>query len=127
MKPDWELSTLGNVVNVVNGGTPKSGVSEYWDGDVEWLTPKDMGRMTSRFIDSTPRKISEMGLIKSSAKLAKKNSVILSTRAPIGHLAINTVPMAFNQGCRALEPGPKIEAGFLYHFLNANVQPSLPT
>ena len=120
--PHWTTATLGEVATVVNGGTPKSKVAEYWDGDVQWLTPKDMGQMEGREISATPRTISATGLAKSSARLVPPQSVILSTRAPIGHLAINSVPMAFNQGCRGIVPGKRLDHIFLYYFLAANRQ-----
>ena len=120
MKKGWEVKPLGEVAEIVNGGTPKSKISEYWSGGVQWLTPKDMGAMNEREIAETPRTISEKGLNGSSAKLIPANSVILSTRAPIGHLAINSVPMAFNQGCRGLVPGQKLDHLYLYYFLSAN-------
>ncbi len=121
MKEGWETKTLGEVCNIVNGGTPKSKVREYWNGRIDWLTPKDMGKLASKYVNSTPRKISEIGLTKSSAKLVSPMSVILSTRAPIGHLAINQVPMAFNQGCRGLVPKKLLDVHFLHYFLGANV------
>ncbi|TCM79256.1 restriction endonuclease subunit S [Rhodovulum steppense] len=111
---------LAEVATVINGGTPKSKVAEYWGGDIQWLTPKDMGRMDGREIGETPRRISESGLCNSSARLVPARSVILSTRAPIGHLAVNTVPMAFNQGCRGLVPGESLDHLYLYYFLLAN-------
>jgi type I restriction enzyme S subunit len=113
----WPLAKLADVADIVNGGTPKSNVAEFWDGEHQWLTPADMGKMAGREIAQTPRTITAMGLAKSSARLAPPKSVILSTRAPIGHLAINAVPMAFNQGCRALVPGPRLDHVFLYYFL----------
>lgn len=79
-----------------------------------------MGKMTDRFIGETPRKITEDGLGNCSARLVPTNSVIMSTRAPIGHLAINKVPMAFNQGCRGMVPGSRLDPTYLYHFLSAN-------
>ena len=118
MQDGWALVALGNVATVVNGGTPKSQVAEYWGGDVQWLTPKDMGQMEGREISETPRTITQEGLKKSSARLVPAGSVILSTRAPIGHLAMNTVPMAFNQGCRGITPSDKLNSVYLYHFLN---------
>ncbi len=84
----WRIRTIGEVTTIVNGGTPKSELSEYWNGDVFWITPKDMGKLESIYVSNTSRKISQSGLQKSSAKLIPNNSVILSTRAPIGHLAI---------------------------------------
>ena len=117
MKAGWSLDALGDVASVINGGTPKSNVDEYWGGSVQWLTPKDMGRMNQRTITRTPRTITETGLSKSSARLVPEGSVILSTRAPIGHLALNAVPMAFNQGCRGLVPGGGLLSIYLYYFL----------
>lgn len=120
MKAGWEIAPLGDVCKVTNGGTPKSAVASYWGGNVNWLTPKDMGKMNGRHIAETPRKITDEGLGSCSARLVPANSVIMSTRAPIGHLAINDVPMAFNQGCRGMVPGSRLGAIYLFHFLSAN-------
>src|SRR5690606_20580533 len=79
-----------------------------------------MGKMRGREIASTPRTITQAGLGNSSARLVPKNSIILSTRAPIGHLAINSQPMAFNQGCRGIVPGDRLDHHFLYYFLLAS-------
>ena len=79
-----------------------------------------MGKMATPFIDTTSRKITELGLQKSSAKLFPPNSVILSTRAPIGHLAINTSPMSTNQGCKTLVPNDELHNKYLYYFLYFN-------
>ena len=100
MKQGWEIKKLGEVSEILNGGTPKTNISEYWDGDIHWITPADLGKLRKPTVDDTPRKITRLGLEKSSAKLFPINSVILSTRAPIGHMAINEVPMSINQGCR---------------------------
>ena len=123
MKAGWKVKPLEDAANIVNGGTPKSGVGEYWAGDVQWLTPKDMGQMEGREIANTPRTITVKGLVESSARLVPPLSVILSTRAPIGHLAINTTPMAFNQGCRGIVPRNGLDHVFLYYFLLANREP----
>lgn len=122
MKAGWRVVPLGEVCTVVNGGTPKSIVATYWGGDVNWLTPKDMGQMTGRHIAETPRKITAKGLDNCSARLVPAGSVIMSTRAPIGHLAINDAPMAFNQGCRGMMPGANLDPVFLFHFLSANTE-----
>jgi len=113
----WSTVALSEVTNIISGGTPKSGVTEFWEGDVEWITPKDMGKMSGIYASDTSRKITKVGLSKSSAKLIAQNSVILSTRAPIGHLAINTVPMATNQGCRGLTPKDNLDTKYLFYFL----------
>jgi type I restriction enzyme S subunit len=118
---EWPKYRLSDVTTILSGGTPKSGVTDYWGNDIRWITPKDMGRMSSEYISDTGRRISKLGLDKSSAKLIHKNSVILSTRAPIGHLAINTEPMATNQGCRGLIPKESLNTKYLYYFLLGNV------
>ncbi|MBB1338396.1 restriction endonuclease subunit S [Pseudoalteromonas sp. SR44-2] len=112
---------MSEVTNIISGGTPKSGISDYWFGDVKWITPKDMGKITGIYVSETGRNITQLGLDKSSAKLIPENSVILSTRAPIGYLAINTVPMATNQGCRGLVPKNTLDTKFLYYFLLKSV------
>ncbi|WP_338410909.1 restriction endonuclease subunit S [Pseudoalteromonas nigrifaciens] len=117
----WSISKISEVTNIISGGTPKSGISDYWFGDVKWITPKDMGKVTDIYVSETSRNITQLGLDKSSAKLIPKNSVILSTRAPIGHLAINAVPMATNQGCRGLVPKSTLDTKFLYYFLLKSV------
>ena len=121
MREEWSNKTIGEVTTIINGGTPKSKVSEYWDGDVLWITPKDMGKLDSDYVSDTSRKISQLGLSKSSAKIIPKNSVILSTRAPIGHLAINIEPMATNQGCRGLVPSSFLDTKYLFYFLRKSV------
>jgi len=118
MKQGWEVKRLGEVSTIINGGTPKSQIPEFWNGEVLWITPKDMGKLKGRTVAETPRKITELGLKKSSAKLIKANSVILSTRAPIGHLVINLKEMATNQGCRGIEPSNELFTEYLFYFLS---------
>lgn len=108
---------LSQVCKLVNGGTPKSGVAEYWGGDVAWLTPAEMGKRSTPYISETARNISRTGLANCSAKQVPVGAVIMSTRAPIGHLAIPETPMAFNQGCRGLIPNDTLDTKYLYYFL----------
>jgi len=113
----WPTKKLGEVCEVVGGGTPSTGIKTYWDGDIVWVTPKDMGQLLSGEIGDTTKKITQQGVDNSSAKLLPAGSVILSSRAPIGYLAINTVPMATNQGCRSFVCGDQIFNKYLYYFL----------
>jgi type I restriction enzyme S subunit len=122
MREGWEEKSISEVSEIISGGTPKTSIKEYWTGGVAWITPADMGKLKSVEVAKTRREISKLGLDKSSAKLFPENSVILSTRAPIGHLAINTIPMSTNQGCRGLVPGPELETDFLYYFLLGNIR-----
>ena len=118
---NWEVKNLGEVCEVKNGGTPKTNFKEYWNGDIAWITPADLGKLEKREVKETSRNITKQGLKKSSAKLLPKKSVILSTRAPIGHLAINEISMATNQGCRGIIPNYNLNEIFLYYFLKLNV------
>jgi type I restriction enzyme S subunit len=117
MRAVWDRKQLGEVCEIVNGGTPKTGVPEYWGGDHLWVTPAEMGGRLSPYVDETERRITESGLRNSSARLLPPNSVILSSRAPIGHLIINTEPMATNQGCKGLIPTSQLDSKFLYYYL----------
>jgi type I restriction enzyme, S subunit len=117
MREGWQILTIGETCELVNGGTPKTGVPEYWDGKLNWITPAEMGRRLSPYVGETQRAISELGLQNSSARMLPPYSVILSSRAPIGHLVINTAPMATNQGCKGLIPKSTIQYKFLYYYL----------
>ncbi|MCX6757777.1 MAG: restriction endonuclease subunit S [Candidatus Nomurabacteria bacterium] len=122
MKTNWQTKKLSEVCTIVGGGTPKTGIFEYWDGDLCWVTPKDLGRLDGFEISETERKISEIGLKNSSAQKLPIGSVILSSRAPIGYVVINTVPMATNQGCRSFVCGAYIFNKYLYYFLISNTE-----
>jgi type I restriction enzyme S subunit len=121
MKAGWQIKTIGEVCVVVNGGTPKTGVTDYWDGPHQWITPAEMGKRSTPYIQETARTLSDLGLKNSSATSLPAYSVILSSRAPIGHLIINTAPMSTNQGCKGLVPSKQIEYKFLYHYLSSIV------
>ncbi|MFA7191761.1 MAG: restriction endonuclease subunit S [Candidatus Paceibacterota bacterium] len=116
----WEEVFLRDVSEVVGGGTPSTSVKGYWDQTYAWATPKDLGRLNSVYINKTDKTISELGLKNSSAKLLPIGSIVFSSRAPIGYLAINTVPMATNQGCRNFVCSDKIINKFLYYSLVFN-------
>lgn len=120
MTGHWVHKPIGDVFHVVNGGTPKTGVSEYWGGAHQWITPAEMGGLSSPYVSESHRTLTDQGL-RVGAELVPPQSIILSTRAPIGHLVINQVPMAFNQGCKGLIPSKEIETKFSYYFLLANI------
>lgn len=122
MKSGWTTKRIGEVCEIVNGGTPKTGVAEYWEGKHQWVTPAEMGKRLTPYIGETARTLSDLGLANSSASLLPPFSVILSSRAPIGHLVINTEPMATNQGCKGLVPGKTINHKFLHYYLTSIVE-----
>lgn len=98
-KPEgWEVSTIGNEVRVVGGSTPSTKDAEFWDGGIKWATPKDLSNLASPVLLETSRTISQAGLAKISSGLLPEGALLLSSRAPIGYLAIAEVPVAINQG-----------------------------
>lgn len=98
-KPEgWTASTIGEEVRVVGGSTPSTAEAAFWDGTLNWATPKDLSNLSSPVLLETSRKITEAGLGKISSGLLPVGTVLLSSRAPIGYLAIAEVPVAINQG-----------------------------
>ncbi len=116
----WRKVRLGECCEIVSGATPNTNDANYWDGNICWATPKDLSGLQGHYISDTPRKLTDSGLASCSAAILPPNSVLFSSRAPIGHVAINTVPMATNQGFKSLVPGPNLDAKFLFHWLRAN-------
>jgi type I restriction enzyme S subunit len=111
---------LGDICTIISGGTPDTKNQQYWNGPHAWITPAEMGNLSSPFLGISRRTLTNEGLHESSAQLLPKNSVIMSSRAPIGHLVINEVPMASNQGCKGLIPNSELSYKYLYYFLYAN-------
>lgn len=117
----WRMRRIVEIAEVVSGATPRTKIKEYWNGDILWVTPKDLGKLKSIEITDTERKITKAGHESCSAKLLPVGSVLLSSRAPIGHLAINTKPMCTNQGFKSLIPHEEIYNRYLYWFLKGSV------
>ncbi len=104
MPAGWKASHIGKEVNCVGGATPSTKISEYWDeGNIYWTTPKDLSDQTSKVLFSTARKITEEGLKKISSGLMPVDTVLMSSRAPVGYLALAKVPVAINQGYIAMK------------------------
>lgn len=117
----WPMVAVGDVAEVVSGATPKSKVAEYWGDDVRWATPTDLSKNEGAYLGETARRITYAGLSSCAAQLLPPRSVLMSSRAPIGLVAINTEPMATNQGFKSLMPDrAKVFEGYLYHWLAAN-------
>ncbi len=114
----WIWTTLGEIGEIVGGGTPKTQVQEYWsEAGIPWLTPADLSNFTDKEINSGRRDISPIGLEKSSARLLPKGSVLFSSRAPIGYVAIAATDLATNQGFKSIVPYLLDINQYLYIFL----------
>jgi type I restriction enzyme S subunit len=117
----WEVLALKRRFRIINGGTPSSAEQAYWDGDIIWLTPDDLGKNERKRIEKSRRQISKEGLDNCGARLVPKCSIVISTRAPIGHVALADVESCTNQGCRSLVPeGKDVCSDFFFYSLIAS-------
>lgn len=105
---------------IVSGATPRTDNDAYWGGDILWATPKDVSRLTSTTLNETSDKLTVAGYKSCSTKLVPPGAVLVSSRAPIGLVAIAGVEMCTNQGFKTLIPGPQVNSKFLYHWMKAN-------
>ena len=119
---EWSEKAVKYIAKIVGGGTPSTKISEYWNGDIPWITPKDLSIQQHKYICKGLRNITPDGLNKSSAKIIPSNSVILSTRAPVGYIAISRRDITTNQGCHSLIPNNDMDTEFLYYLLLNNVE-----
>jgi type I restriction enzyme S subunit len=123
----WRWVRLADVCRVVSGSTPSSGTPEYWNGNIVWITPTDLGRLSgTENVLFSERCITRAGYDSCGTELVPLGSVVMSSRAPIGHLGIAMVPLCTNQGCKSFVPGRDLESEYLYHALAAAV-PELQT
>lgn len=120
---EWQEIRIKEFANVVAGGTPSTGNDEYWNGNIGWITPADLSNYKFRYISNGERNITELGLQKSSACLLPKNTVLLSSRAPIGYVAIAETELATNQGFKNLVcDETKADYRFIYYWLSLNTE-----
>lgn len=118
---EWKVIKLGDVADIIGGGTPDTKNDSYWGGDVPWLTPKDLSGYGSRHISKGERNISYQGLTNSSAKMLPAGSVLLTSRAPIGYVAIAKTTLCTNQGFKSLVLKENADSEFFYYLLKNNV------
>ena len=117
----WDVLKLKRVASIVNGSTPKSSIPEYWVGNIVWVTPFDLGILNGKMtIADSARKITQVGLDSCGASVTPIGSIILSTRAPIGHLAITQMQSCTNQGCKTIVPDfRQVDNRYIFYFLLA--------
>lgn len=121
MKYEWKECTIADLGEVVGGATPSTKKPEnYENGDISWITPKDLSTFNGRFITRGERNITEIGLNSCSTRLLPLNSVLFSSRAPIGYVAIAAKEMCTNQGFKSVIPNSDTDYMFLYYLLKFN-------
>jgi type I restriction enzyme S subunit len=113
----WPVRTIADLADIVGGSTPKTGEAVYWEGGTHcWATPKDLSALDVPVLLDTERRITDAGLDQISSGLLPVGTVLLSSRAPIGYLAIAEVPVAVNQGFIAMKPRSGVPSVFLLHW-----------
>ena len=120
--PSWRVGTIADLGTVVGGGTPSKAKPEYYTNDgIAWITPKDLSIDKSKFIAHGENDISELGYRNSSATMMPAGTVLFSSRAPIGYIAIASNEVTTNQGFKSVVPHPEIGTPFVYYFLIHNL------
>lgn len=119
----WCVAPVGDVVESVGGGTPNTKESEYWEpGEFAWTTPKDLSGLQSPVLLKTERLLSSKGISKVSSGLLPIGTLLLSSRAPIGYLAMAQIPLAINQGYIAILPSSQLPPLYMYFWCKQNME-----
>lgn len=113
---DWAIVRADELGQVVAGGTPSTEVDEYWGGDIAWVTPADLSGFRGKRIAAGARRITGRGLAASSARLIPPGSILFSSRAPIGYVAIAGAELCTNQGFKNLVPSEAVSSDYLYYY-----------
>lgn len=113
----WSTAPLSEVCRVVSGGTPKTSEPSFWGGDIDWITPADLSRDRSQTAPRAARRLTRHGYEACSAQMVPPGSVVFSSRAPIGYVAIADRPLSTNQGCKTAVPPDFLDPRFLYWHL----------
>jgi type I restriction enzyme S subunit len=117
----WKIERIGNVGEVIGGGTPSTENEEYWDGEIPWLSPVDLSDNTNVYVSRGGKNITKLGLQKSSAKMMPKDTVLLSSRAPVGYVALAKNPICTNQGFKSVVCNTSlIQPIYLYYYFRMN-------
>lgn len=120
--PKWKSGTISDLGLVVGGSTPSKAKAEYYtNSGIAWITPKDLSVNKSKFITHGGNDITELGLKNSSATIMPKGTVLFSSRAPIGYIAIAAGEVTTNQGFKSIVPKTEIGTAFVYFFLKYNL------
>lgn len=116
----WQWTTIGQVAKVIGGSTPKTGESSYWNGNIPWITPHDLSGFTGKYISSGRRSLTQEGYDSCSTQMLPVGSVLFTSRAPIGYVAIAGDLVCTNQGFKSFVCGPDLDPEYAYWFLRAS-------
>lgn len=118
---EWKECKLGNIIKLVGGGTPKTSVSEYWNGEIPWLSVADFNT-SNKFVYKTEKTITQKGLQNSSTKILNEGDIIISARGTVGMLAVLKKEMAFNQSCYGIRNIDSVsDKSYLYYLIKDSI------
>ncbi len=118
----WHVKRLDEIGVIYSGATPSTTKQDYWDGEIVWVTPSDLSRLNSVYLHDSAKKISESGLKNCSAQLLPARSIVISSRAPIGYVAIPLVDFCTNQGCKSIKLRSGYDSEFAYYNITFHVE-----
>jgi type I restriction enzyme S subunit len=113
----WEKRRFDKFGVIFSGSTPSTSIASFWDGEIVWVTPADLSKLATHYLHDSEKRITQKGLKGCSAHLLPVGSVVMSSRAPIGYVALPTVPFCTNQGCKTIN----LKSGFNSEFVYYNV------
>ena len=115
---DWAIRKIKNGFTIFSGATPKSDIPEFWDGDIVWITPADF-KTEDKYVGAGRKNLSQNGYSSCGTTIVPEGSVIFSKRAPVGTVALNSVPLCTNQGCLSCVPNAAVDSEFFYYAMSA--------
>jgi type I restriction enzyme S subunit len=117
----WEIKRLDEIGTIVSGSTPSTSIRSFWDGDIVWVTPNDLSKLNTPYLCDSTKRITEKGLSACSSHLMPVRSIVMSSRAPIGYVAIPTVEFCTNQGCKSIKLKSDFHPEFTYYNVLFNI------
>lgn len=117
---EWKETAILEFIDIIGGGTPKTSIADYWNGEIPWLSVKDFNN-DNRYVYDTEKHISDLGLNNSSTKLLQRDDIIISARGTVGEIAMIPYPMAFNQSCYGIRAKAGTDKSFLYYLLKYKI------
>lgn len=117
----WKVGKLADCIEIIGGGTPKTTVSEYWDGDIPWFSVVDAPSYSDVFVIDTEKHITVFGVEKSSTKIFREGTTFISARGTVGKCALVGIPMAMNQSCYGIQGKEGMDDYYIYFLLRTNI------
>ena len=118
----WKIKRLDQIGDICSGSTPLTAKPEFWDGEIVWITPNDLSKLRTPYLSTTAKKVTPRGLKNCSAQLLPAYSVTISSRAPIGYVALPVVEFCTNQGCKSIRLKPEFSPEFVYYNILFHVE-----